>query len=122
MAKKRKTIRTRKNPKRRTRTKRALTPLQAKYFAKGRPQPAFKKRKRKTKITRVRRNPSRAGYVIKACLAKNRYKFFRNSTQSFVDSLNEATAYKSKPLAERTARSLLNRLPGSVTALAVDRL
>jgi len=73
-------------------------------------------RKRVMKL-RVRKNPV-GKFFIRAATSGKDY-FYRQSTQSFIDRKADATAYKSKLIATRLARSLLEKLPGSIQSLTV---
>lgn len=76
--------------------------------------------KRSVRVIGARKNP--VGQFVISAKAGRRTWFFRQSTGSFIDGLNDATTYRSHGLATRTAKALLRQLPKSVEGLSVKRL
>ena len=82
---------------------------------------APKKRMRKRrKITRVRKNPLQKFVVGATITNSGKHWYYRQSTQSFVASLYDATHFKSKTVAVRTARAILKQLPAKIASIHVD--
>lgn len=68
----------------------------------------------------VKRNPL-SKFVIGATITNSgKHWYYRQSTQSFVASLYDATHFKSKTVASRIARSILKQLPSKIAAIHVD--
>lgn len=82
---------------------------------------APKKRMRKRrKIMRVRKNPL-PKFAIVAHVGKKKF-YLRQSTGSFIVGKADATHFKSKALAVRTARAILKQLPSKIASLGIERI
>jgi hypothetical protein len=69
------------------------------------------------KVYRAKRNPVGKFYI--GGHARGRTWYYRHSTQSFTDSKEKGTAYRSRAHAESIAKSLIRRLPASIEKITV---
>lgn len=70
------------------------------------------------KIVR-KHNPVVGKFFIRGDAEHDGPWFFRHSTQSFTDTKQKATAYRSRAHAERVAKTLVSRLPVSIERITV---
>jgi hypothetical protein len=77
----------------------------------------FNRRMRERLKKNPRKNPVGKFYICGH--GKGRTWYYRHSTGSLTDNKASATAYRSRPLAERVARSIVRKLPASIASITV---
>jgi hypothetical protein len=89
------------------------TPLSGRFESKAEAAASLQR----PRPTSLKSNP-RGRFVICAHAGRNTL-YYRHTSGSFIESTANATHYRQRALAERAAKSILNRLPNAITSLSV---
>lgn len=79
-------------------------------------------RKNRIKVRWVRKNPFAKFFICAVLERSGKRYYYRASTKSFVPTLDQATVYKSRALAERTAYAIVGHLPSQIRSIKVERI